>query len=57
MVKAINFSERFFSPVQVVQLDESGNFGFLTRDESWSGPVLLFGHARAGNLELRLTLF
>lgn len=42
MVKAINFSERFFSPVQVVQLDESGNFGFLTRDESWSGPVLLF---------------
>jgi hypothetical protein len=42
MIKAINFSERFFSPVQVVQLDESGNFGFLTRDESWSGPVLLF---------------
>jgi hypothetical protein len=42
MVKAISFSERFFSPVQVVQLDESGNFGFLTRDESWSGPVLLF---------------
>ncbi len=42
MVKAINFSERFFSPVQVVRLDESGNFGFLTRHESWSGPVLLF---------------
>ena len=42
MVKAIQFSEPFFSPIQVVQLDESGNFGFLTRHESWSGPVLLF---------------
>lgn len=40
--KAIHFSESFFSPLQIVRLDASGNFGFLTRDESWSGPVLLF---------------
>jgi hypothetical protein len=42
MVKAIQFSAPFFSAIEAVQLDKSGNFGFLTRDESWSGPVLLF---------------
>lgn len=41
-VKAIQFSTAFFGPIQVLKLDKSGNFGFLTRDESWSGPVLLF---------------
>ena len=41
-VKGIRFSAPFFSAIQVVQLDKGGNFGFLTRDESWSGPVLLF---------------
>jgi len=40
--KAIRFSESFFSPLQIVRLDASGDFGFFTRDESWSGPVLLF---------------
>ena len=31
-----------FDDLTRLQLDESGNFGFLTRHESWSGPVLLF---------------
>src|SRR5690349_228969 len=42
MVKAVKFSERFFSPLQIVQLDQGGDFGFLTRDESGAGAVLLF---------------
>ena len=40
--KAIRFSGNVFSPIHIVRLDATGNFGFLTRDESGAGAVLLF---------------
>lgn len=40
--KQIRFSNDFFCPVQITRLDASGEYGFLTRDESWATDVTLF---------------
>jgi len=40
--KHVFFSEDVYCPVQSVRLDASGDYGFLTRDESWFGKVILF---------------
>ncbi|HYY72466.1 MAG TPA: hypothetical protein VE778_02625 [Candidatus Bathyarchaeia archaeon] len=41
-VKEIRFSRTIFCPVEVSKIDSSGDYGYLTRDESWSSPVILF---------------
>ena len=38
----ITFSKFTASPLQAVQLDAGGDYGFLTRDQSWAVNVVLF---------------
>jgi hypothetical protein len=40
--KQITFSKFTASPLQPVQLDAGGDYGFLTRDQSWAVNVILF---------------
>ncbi len=40
--KQITFSKFIASPLQTVQLDAGGDYGFLTRDQSWAVNVILF---------------
>ena len=40
--KQITFSQFIASPLQAVQLDAGGDYGFLTRDQSWAVNVILF---------------
>jgi hypothetical protein len=40
--KQITFSKFIASPLQAVQLDAGGDYGFLTRDQSWAANVILF---------------
>jgi len=40
--KRIRFSKDIFCPVEVTELDASGDYGFLTRDESWATAAILF---------------
>ena len=40
--KQITFSKFIASPLQAVQLDAGGDYGFLTRDQSWAVNVILF---------------
>ena len=40
--KYAGFSRAGFCPMQVVRLDQEGNFGFLTRDQSWASDVVLY---------------
>jgi hypothetical protein len=53
--KQVRFAIEQYCPVAVARLDSAGNYGFLTRDESWAVPATLFnkeGHVSwqsAGN--------
>jgi hypothetical protein len=40
--KQIRFSKAVFSPIETARLDASGDYGFLTRDQSWATAVILF---------------
>jgi len=40
--KQISFSKFIGCPLQAVQLDAGGDYGFLTRDQSWAVNVVLF---------------
>lgn len=40
--KQVRFSKDIFCPVEVTKLDASGEYGFLTRDESWAVGAILF---------------
>lgn len=40
--KQVRFSIEEHCPIQVVRLDWNGDYGYLTRDESWAVPVALF---------------
>jgi hypothetical protein len=40
--KRVRFSKDIFCAVEVTELDASGGYGFLTRDESWATAVILF---------------
>lgn len=40
--KQVRFSKDIFCPVEVTGLDASGEYGFLTRDESWATDAILF---------------
>jgi hypothetical protein len=40
--KQTRFSIRQYCPVVVARIDSSGNYGYLTRDESWACPVTFF---------------
>ena len=40
--KQVTFSKFIASPLQAVQLDAEGDYGFLTRDQSWAVDVILF---------------
>jgi len=41
-IKRVRFSRNIFCPVEISRLDASGDYGFLTREQSWSCPVILF---------------
>lgn len=45
--KQITFSKPLTAPLEVVQLDTNGDYGFLTRDQSWAVDVILFD--KSGN--------
>lgn len=40
--KQVRFASAEFCPIQVVRLDSTGAYGFLTRNESWAVPATLF---------------
>lgn len=40
--KKITFSQPLAAPLEVVRLDTSGDYGFLTRDQSWAVDAILF---------------
>ncbi len=40
--KQVRFSQDIFCPVEATRLNASGEYGFLTRDESWSVGAILF---------------
>lgn len=40
--KQVQFSKDFFCPIETTRLNASGEYGFLTRDESWAADVTLF---------------
>jgi hypothetical protein len=40
--KQITFSKFIASPLQAVLLDAAGDYGFLTRDQTWAEDVILF---------------
>jgi hypothetical protein len=40
--KQVRFSIEQLAPVQVASVDRSGDYGYITRGESWSVPVTLF---------------
>jgi hypothetical protein len=40
--KQVRFSKDIFCPVEVTRLDADGEYGFLTRDESWAVDAILF---------------
>jgi len=40
--KQVRFSKNIFCPVEVTKLDAGGEYGFLTRDESWAVSAILF---------------
>ena len=40
--KRVRFSKDIFCPIEVTELDTSGEYGFLTRDESWATDAILF---------------
>jgi hypothetical protein len=42
MKKQVRFSINQYSPVVVARTGSSGEYGFLTRDQSWSAPATLF---------------
>lgn len=47
--KKVRFSIEQHSPVVVARMSQSGEYGYLTRDESWAIPAILFdkdGHVR-----------
>jgi hypothetical protein len=48
-MKAIRFSESVFCPIEVVRINASGDYGFLTHDQRWAVGVTFFdklGHKR-----------
>jgi hypothetical protein len=40
--KQVRFSTEQWSPVVVARMSASGEYGYLTRDESWATPAMLF---------------
>src|SRR5260370_410489 len=40
--KQVRFSKDVFCLVEITRLDASGEYGFITRDESWAGDAILF---------------
>ncbi|HET9994367.1 MAG TPA: hypothetical protein VFQ18_03065 [Candidatus Acidoferrum sp.] len=40
--KQVRFSRSVQCPMEVARLDASGNYGFLTRDQSWAVDAILF---------------
>ena len=40
--KQIRFSKDIFCPIDATRLDADGEYGFLTRDQSWAEDVILF---------------
>ena len=42
MKKQIRFSESVECPIEVARIDPSGDYGFLTRHESWAVDAILF---------------
>jgi len=40
--KQIGFSKYIACPLEVIRLDRTGEYGFLTRDQSWATNVILF---------------
>jgi len=40
--KQVHFSKFLFCPIEVARMDATGDYAYLTRDESWSVPVTLF---------------
>jgi hypothetical protein len=41
-IRSVVFSPRQSSPIQIVRLNRQGDYGFLARDPSWIGHVILF---------------
>lgn len=41
-VKRISFSRNFSCPVEISRINASGDYGYLTRDESWASAVMMF---------------
>jgi len=40
--KHVRFSTEQWSPIVVARMNASGEYGYLTRDESWATPAMLF---------------
>src|SRR5713226_805256 len=40
--KQVRFSESVGCPIEVARVDPSGDYGFLTRDESWAVDAIFF---------------
>lgn len=49
--KQVRFSIEQRAPIEVVRIDSTGDYGYLTRNESWAVPVTLFD--KAGNVSWR----
>lgn len=49
--KQVRFKVEQRCPVAVARIDSTGNYGYLTRDESWAVPVTLFD--KEGNVSWR----
>lgn len=54
--KQIHFSKDVPCPIKVIRLNASGNYGFLTREQSWSTNVILFDSAGQESWSYRDTL-
>ena len=42
LIKQIRFSELLYCPIEVARIDSSGDYAYLTRDESWFARATLF---------------
>jgi hypothetical protein len=40
--RMVRFSEGEFSPIELVRTNTAGDYGFLTRDQSWASDVVFF---------------
>jgi len=40
--RQVRFSKSLFCPIEVARLDATGDYAYLTRDESWFSPATLF---------------